>query len=123
MAHKQQAWWDLQAPAKFCRAYTCGREHSGCISINPAHVICMTYGNDMTLHLQGLSNIVWAYAKLGALPNARTGGDESSGLEARGKGNVGSLFDALAVEAVSQLMDARCSHKFIPQNLSNMVYG
>ena len=73
--------------------------------------------------MQGLSNIVWAYAKLGALPNARPGSDESSGLESRATDNVRGLLDALAVEAVSQLMDARCSHKFIPQNLSNMVYG
>ncbi|DBA85926.1 TPA: hypothetical protein ACH3X1_005470 [Trebouxia sp. C0004] len=72
---------------------------------------------------QGLSNTVWAYAKLGALPNTRPGSDESLGLEGRAKGNVGGLLDALAVEAVSQLMDARRSHKFIPQNLSNMVYG
>ena len=74
--------------------------------------------------MQGLSNIVWAYAKLGVLPQARSGStEEPSGLEARAQGNVGSLLDALASEAVSQLMDARCSQKFIPQNLSNMVYG
>lgn len=73
--------------------------------------------------VQGLSNIVWAYAKLGALPNTRAGSDESAGLELRAKGNVASLLDALAVEAVNQLMDTGSSHKFIPQNLSNMVYG
>jgi len=82
-----------------------------------------TCGCNQESSVQGLSNIVWAYAKLGALPNARPGSDESSGLEGRAKGNVGSLLDALAVEAFGQLMDARCSHKFIPQNLSNMVYG
>lgn len=75
------------------------------------------------MHAQGLSNIVWAYAKLGALPNARSGADEFPGLELGAKANVGSLLDALAAEAVSQLTDARCRHKFIPQNLSNMVYG
>lgn len=66
---------------------------------------------------------MWAYAKLGALAAPKPAADESSGLERRGKGDVGSLLDALAVEAVSQLMDGRCRTKFIPQNLANMVYG
>ena len=66
---------------------------------------------------------MWAYAKLGALTVAKPAADESSGLEGRGKGDMGALLDALAVEAVSQLMDGRCRTKFIPQNLSNMVYG
>ncbi len=90
----------------------------GCVDGLKKQFTCDKYPS-----VQGLSNIVWAYAKLGALPNARPGSDESSGLEGRAKGNVGGLLDALAVEAVGQLMDARCSHKFIPQNLSNMVYG
>lgn len=68
---------------------------------------------------------MWAYAKLAALPAAsmRAGQDESTGLDLRAKGNLGRLLDALALEAVNQLMDTRSSHKFIPQNLSNMVYG
>ena len=79
----------------------------------------------MMMDVQGLSNLVWAYAKLAALPTPgmRAGQDESAGLEVRAKGNLGSLLDALALEAVNQLMDTRSSHKFIPQNLSNMVYG
>ena len=77
----------------------------------------------MLVLMQGLSNIVWAYAKLGALPSIKAGADESAGLEVRAKGNVGSLLDALALEAVNQLLETRSSNKFIPQNLSNMVYG
>lgn len=79
----------------------------------------------MSTVVQGLSNLVWAYAKLGALPTSslRAGQEESAGLELRAKGNLSSLLDALALAAVNQLMDTRSSHKFIPQNLSNMVYG
>lgn len=87
------------------------------------HVVA---GKQLTLHQgillpQGLSNIVWAYAKLSALPSPRT--EESSSTEGTAKGAVESLLNALAVEAVKQLLDVRHSHKFIPQNLSNMVYG
>ena len=71
--------------------------------------------------MQGLSNIVWAYAKLSALPNPRP--DEPSILDGGTQSPIDKLLDALAVEAVKQLLDARHSHKFIPQNLSNMVYG
>ena len=79
----------------------------------------------MAAVVQGLSNLVWAYAKLGALPTSstRAGQEESAGLELMAKGNLSSLLDALALEAVNQLMDTRSSNKFIPQNLSNMVYG
>jgi len=56
---------------------------------------------------QGLSNIVWAYAKMGAAVSPE----------------VAALLDALAAEAVSQLRDARARQCFIPQNVSNMVYG
>ena len=56
---------------------------------------------------QGLSNISWAYAKLGAEVTVE----------------VRCLLEALAVEAVSQLMDMKSRQKFIPQNLANLVYG
>ena len=59
------------------------------------------------LQMQGMSNIVWAYAKLGA------------GLSLE----VVKLLDALAAEAVSQLADMRSRGHFIPQNLSNIMYG
>ena len=48
---------------------------------------------------QGLSNICWAHAKLGAEVTEE----------------VARLLEALAVEAVSQLMDIRSRQKFIPQ--------
>ena len=57
--------------------------------------------------MKGLSNICWAYAKLGAEVT----------------NEVARLMEALAVEAVSQLMDIRSRQKFIPQNLANLVYG
>jgi len=50
---------------------------------------------------------VWAYAKMGAAVSPE----------------VAALLDALAAEAVSQLRDARARQCFIPQNVSNMVYG
>ena len=49
--------------------------------------------------VQGLSNICWAHAKLGAVVTEE----------------VARLLEALAVEAVSQLMDIRSRQKFIPQ--------
>ena len=48
---------------------------------------------------QGLSNICWAHAKLGAEVTEE----------------VARLLEALAVEAVNQLMDIRSRQKFIPQ--------
>lgn len=50
---------------------------------------------------------MWAYAKMGAAVSTE----------------VAALLDALAAEAVSQLRDARAAQCFIPQNVSNMVYG
>ena len=50
---------------------------------------------------------MWAYAKMGAAVSTE----------------VAALLDALAAEAVSQLRDARARQCFIPQNVSNMVYG
>lgn len=57
--------------------------------------------------LQGLSNIAWAYAKLGAPLST----------------DICQLLEGLAVEAASQLLDIRSRRKFIPQNLTNMLYG
>ena len=57
--------------------------------------------------MQGLSSIVWAYAKLGAYVSPE----------------MQQLLEAMATEAVKQLMDVRCRHHFIPQNLSNLIYG
>ena len=57
--------------------------------------------------MQGLSNICWAYAKLGAEVTKE----------------VRNLLEALALEVVSQLTDSKSRQKFIPQNLANLVYG
>lgn len=75
------------------------------------NLVCTCYPALMRLSFfpmpQGLSNIAWAYAK----------------LDAQLTPEVVQLLEALAVEAASQLMDASCRQKFIPQNLSNMLYG
>ncbi len=61
---------------------------------------CMPWLLTLCLSMpQGLSNICWAHAKLGAEVTEE----------------VARLLEALAVEAVSQLMDIRSRQKFIPQ--------
>ncbi len=65
-----------------------------------ANISLHASGADLLLSmLQGLSNICWAHAKLGAEVTEE----------------VARLLEALAVEAVSQLMDIRSRQKFIPQ--------
>ena len=61
----------------------------------------------MTPAMQGLSDIAWGYAQ----------------LEVSLSADICQLLEGLAVEAASQLLDVRSRRKFIPQNLTNMLWG